>query len=449
MAKRWPTLLAAALLSAGRCGAQVLPSELDKVLAASDQSPAEPAEAAGARSTPAGLELQLWLQHYTAPDHGPSSSVARTVFSYARSWDLAPGWRAGFSDRLDVTQSTGAPMASDTGDAVNSLREAWLSWRHDSADGMSYLDGGRINLRSGVASGYNPTDFFKRNAVRVATSLDPSALRNNRLGVVMLRAQRITESGALTLALAPRLSSGDGDMPDTRGAALALERTNDAAQALLKWSPRLTQSTSLDVLAYAREGDKPQAGLGYSTVLGNAWVLNAEWAGGQRLPLPQAGAAVTADAGQAATHWRSRAALNVVWTLPFGLDLTIERQYVGDAFDAASWRGWRAANSVAEQRALVRLAVRRAGEQEGLVRNAWFVRADWRDAFGMRGLNVSGFTQRDAYDHSALTQLAGSLPLRQAWSVQGQWVHYSGAQDSEFGSTGVRNYVAIHVDYRF
>jgi hypothetical protein len=454
MAKGLLTVLTTAVLVAGRCAAQALPGDLDEVLAASDRAVSEPAPAgpSQAGNALAGLELQLWLQHYTAPDGGPSSSVTRGVLAYTHAWDLEHGWRAGFSDRVDVTRQRGAPMVGDSGDVINSLREAWLSRRYDMTDGMLYLDGGRINLRSGVASGYNPTDFFKRNAVRVATSLDPGALRSNRLGVVMLRAQRIGESGALAVALAPRLGSGDGSMPDTRGVALALERTNDAAQALVKWAPRLSQSASLDVLAYAREGDKPQAGLGFSAVLADAWVLNAEWAGGRRPMLPQLGAVGAVGAANAAeprTHWRNRAALNVVWTMPFGLDLTLERQYVGDAMDAATWRRWRAASGLAEQRALGVLAVRRAQEQEALVRNAWFARADWRDAFGVRGLNVSGFTQRNAYDSSALSQLAASLPLRQAWSVQGQWVRYSGARDSEFGSTGVRNYVAIHLDYRF
>jgi len=45
----------------------------------------------------------------------------------------------------------------------------------------TYLDLGRINLKSGVALGFNPTDFFKTRAVVEPLSADPSVLREDRL----------------------------------------------------------------------------------------------------------------------------------------------------------------------------------------------------------------------------------------------------------------------------
>ena len=51
------------------------------------------------------------------------------------------------------------------------------------------IDLGRINVRNGVALGYNPTDYFRAGAVRAAVSVSPASLKENRQGSVMLRGQ--------------------------------------------------------------------------------------------------------------------------------------------------------------------------------------------------------------------------------------------------------------------
>jgi hypothetical protein len=62
---------------------------------------------------------------------------------------------------------------------LNDFREGFVSWQPH--DGI-YLDLGRINLRSGAALGFNPTDCFKSRAVVEPLSADPSVLREDRLG---------------------------------------------------------------------------------------------------------------------------------------------------------------------------------------------------------------------------------------------------------------------------
>ncbi|MFX5922309.1 hypothetical protein ABTE55_19205, partial [Acinetobacter baumannii] len=81
-------------------------------------------------------------------------------------------------------------------DIVNDLREAYVSWR---GTGETFADAGRINLKSGVALGFNPTDYFRTNAVDIYVSNDPTVLRDNRLGTLMARAQVVREIGAVTL----------------------------------------------------------------------------------------------------------------------------------------------------------------------------------------------------------------------------------------------------------
>src|SRR6201999_1263826 len=91
------------------------------------------------------------------------------------------------SDRLNVFEQDGREaLASDT--LRNDLREASATWQPVVS---YYLEAGRINVRNGAALGFNPTDFFKMRSLVGQASLDPSVLRQNRLGTLMVRAQTI------------------------------------------------------------------------------------------------------------------------------------------------------------------------------------------------------------------------------------------------------------------
>jgi hypothetical protein len=98
---------------------------------------------------------------------------------------FAPGWRAVFADRLDMNRMDGVSGNAD----INTLKEAYLSRQ---AQPNQIVDLGRINVRNGVAMGYNPTDYFRIGALRSAISLDPASLRENRLGSAMLRYQTLS-----------------------------------------------------------------------------------------------------------------------------------------------------------------------------------------------------------------------------------------------------------------
>src|SRR5262249_39880080 len=116
--------------------------------------------------------------------------------------DVRREWRAGrhlmliFSDRLNVRAEHGLAFPTKQ-NVINDWREGFFSW--EILD-RTYVDAGRINLKSGAALGFNPTDFFKTRAVVEPLSSDPSVLREDRLGTLMVRAQRIWAGGAMTVA---------------------------------------------------------------------------------------------------------------------------------------------------------------------------------------------------------------------------------------------------------
>jgi hypothetical protein len=413
-----------------------LPSEQDLEKALAPPAPAGSAQLEG-------LALQLWGQHYWGRGATPGADSARLVFDYARTWQLTPDWTARLSDQLDLVAGRAEP-GPDPSHVRNNLREAWLGWRSTGRPTQYYLDAGRINVRNGTGSGYNPTDFFKRDSVNRATvTLDPRALRENRLGTVMLRAQSIGEAGALTVGLAPRLA--DAHPPGDPGSdtSLAFGRTNGREAAYLKWAPQWSQRVSLDVLAFTRARESPQLGLNLSLLASDAVVVNAEWSGGRHQAL--------AGPGEDDTqwHWRNRGAVNVVWTTPLGLELTLERHYAGDALGRAQWRRWRAVTDPRQRQQLGAIVQRRQLEQEPLVRDAWFVRVSWPDAFKVRDLELAGFTLRNAYDGSGLTQLSAERGFGERARGGVYVAHFSGTRTSEFGNSPVHLQVAAYLEYRF
>lgn len=137
---------------------------------------------------------------------------------------LAAGWRAVVADRLDVNWFDGTQQ-------INTLKQAYVSWQ-PLPDLL--VDAGRVNARQGVALGYNPTDFFRADALRTVDSLDPDILRDERLGTVMLRGEKLWDSGALTALFALRLA----DAPSNGPFSADFGATNNQNRWLLTLSQR-------------------------------------------------------------------------------------------------------------------------------------------------------------------------------------------------------------------
>src|SRR5262249_20134803 len=134
----------------------------------------------------------------------------------------------------------------------------FVSWEPLS---RTFLDAGRINLKSGVALGFNPTDFFKTRAVVEPLSADPTALREDRLGTLMVRAQHIWEGGATTFAFAPALYRPSPVFSNTnlRSLAPSFDRTNAHDRLLVKGTAALFGDFSPELLVY-REGSRTTFG---------------------------------------------------------------------------------------------------------------------------------------------------------------------------------------------
>ncbi|WP_263768945.1 hypothetical protein [Propionivibrio soli] len=400
--------------------------------------------------------LEAWLQGYTWRNADRSASEpapdrqARVALDYRRDWRLSSQWRASVSDRLESARG----LNDSWRETHHMLREAYLTWNNDSggkndtSDGAAggrtelFVDVGRINQRLGVATGYNPTDYFRGGAVVSTTSQNPATLRQNRLGTVATRAQWVTAGQSLSFSWVPRLSHRD--TPDDGDFALGLERTNREEAFLFRWSPRVDERFSLDVPLLMR-GSRLETGTNATLLVGDALVFAFEASVAKRESLPEVRQAM---AGLSSGEQRyTRAAFGATWTAESGISLTLERHHAGDALSRDAWASWRSTLRGPERSAAAaHLGELMAGvgyRRDLLVRDMWFARVAWDDAFQKKGLDLSVFTRVNAYDHSRSWQAEGTWNDVRDWSLRLIVGGNEGSQLSEYGSSRQRRYGAV------
>jgi hypothetical protein len=330
---------------------------------------------------------------------------------------LAPGWRVIFSDRLDWGWQSEAPNEFK----INTLKELYASWQATPND---IVDFGRINTRFGVASGYNPTDYFREDAVRNTVSIDPDSLRNNRLGSVMLRAQTLWTGGGASLMLSPKLTdngTSDAFSPD-------FGATNHENRYLLAVSQQIIDNVNPQFLLYGEQGKPAQFGFDLTHVIGDATVVYVEWSGGQ------GGMQAVQALGQSATQaFRNRLATGFTYTTSNKISLTVETEFDGAAPDSGEWNALRSGPLPLYEQ--YRDTAQNA--QELTTRKALFCYASWQDAM-INHLDLTAFARQDLIDHSRVDWFEG----RYHWDhtdLALQWQHYGGRSWTDYGAVPQRS----------
>ncbi len=354
--------------------------------------------------THASSGLRLEVQAQTADLRFKPAGLARQqqrgVLDFRREWTLRPHLKLGLSNRLEQVHA-------DTGSVTrHALREAYASWRWGGTDGAdNYLDIGRVQWRNGVASGFNPSDFLKRGAVLDLGTQNPQALRENRLGTVMLRQQWLGHFGSLQLAFIPKLSSRPSTAAQANPREPAWERTNAEDAALLRFAPKTGETWTAEGLLYDRAGEPVRGALNLTGAVGDAWIVHAEWAGGRA-----GGGAARNSTGPntttAASHHDQELAVGASWTTPWGWIATVERHQSSTIGSS----------------------------------DAWFTRIAWDNAFGLRNINLAAFARINSSDHSRLWQLDARWHLNDHHSLALIWGQYEGSPGSEYGRVPTRAY---------
>ncbi|HEY2275507.1 MAG TPA: hypothetical protein VGH61_08400 [Steroidobacteraceae bacterium] len=428
--------------------------DLNLIPQSADTSPAaaSPAAAGAPRrifveDTVSGSRLENDLLPAPPPPPQPRWEE-RALLDVRREWQGGDDLRLAYSGRLNLRAEDGLGFPNHE-NLTNDLREAYLGW--EPVDQL-FLDVGRVNVKSGVALGFNPTDFFKTRAVVEPLSVDPVVLREDRLGTLMLRAERIWTKGSLTAVYAPAVSS---DSPiytsfDLRSLNPMFDRTNAHDRWLLKGTVDVAEGFSPELLAYESQG-RVRFGANLAENFGQSVVAYLEWSGGRRgtvsedaLAFGQAtgslpAAAVNVLPGLGAVAFRNQVVAGASYTTPLPkITFNLEFLYSEAGFTGTDWNEWFRAGSAAGASSPIAGALwyvrQYAADQQDLISQRFaFLRMDWVDAFVPK-LEVSGFAETDLADGSTRLQLGADYYLSDHWTVGGLILLDSGGRHSDFGS---------------
>lgn len=328
---------------------------------------------------------------------------------------LAPGLRGVLANRLDVDWQ-GLAQRNE----INTLKEAYLSWqpRND-----VIVDLGRVNQYSGVAIGYNPTDFFRNGAVRSVVSVDPASIKKNRQGSVMLRGQVLWEGASLAALYSP----GVGAAPSSAPFSANWGATNPRDRAMLVFSKHLGADFNPQWLLYKEQGAAPQFGVNLTRLLNDATVAYVEWSGGRTSSL------LSKTSGwKEEEKFRHRVSTGLTYTTSNKLSMTLEYEYSGVGLDRDAWTTLPQVSLPA----YVRYREVAQSMQEMPTRRATLFYATWQDMLVTR-LDAAVMVRRNGTDQSRLSW----AELRYRWprdELALQWQGGSGTVLTEYGAAPVR-----------
>ena len=360
----------------------------------------------------------------------PDEQLHRATIDLQVDKTISAPWRVVLADRLDMGDVQNLNGAASIRD-VNTLKEAYVSW---AAQTSLLFDAGRINPRLGVATGYDPTDEFRKSAVRSVDSIDPASLRENRMGSVMVRGQTLWTGGSLTALFSPKLES----QPNSAGYNVDLGATNHEDRWMLIASEQVTESINPQLLIWREQDNAPQFGLNLTGLIGTAAIAYLECSAGRGSSLAAEALVLPRD-----TAFRSRLAGGATYTFESKLSLTAEYEFSGAGMNAVQWRELQAGPLAA----YVQLRIFAFDEQDMVTRRAAFVLASWPDA-GLRDLDLKAWTKFDLIDHSRMIW----LEARYHWSrVEAalQLQYDSGTVLSDFGALPQARIGTVLVRYYF
>ena len=358
-----------------------------------------------------------------------SVGTARASFDFSTAASVGPGLRAVFSDRVDHLYPAPAPGADAT---VNTLREAYLSWQPQSRN--TVLEFGRINLRYGPGYGYNPTDFFRDGALRVVTTADPFALRENRQGSVMLHAQRLWSGGSLSVAFSPKLA----DDPNTDGWNPDLGSTNNRNRTLVALGTQWSQRVSSQLFLYKDAALETSVGANMTALLSDAVVGHLEWTRSKEPDLLSRISSLPSST----TSTRNRFVGGATYTTASKLSVTAEYEYNGFALSKSDWAAL--GSAPATQLSYIGEAIQL---QELPSRQAYLIYVTQKSLW-LKNLDLTAYLRFNPDDNSRLAW----IELRHHWTkfdLSLQLQQNMGSATSDFGILPDRRLVQVLGTYYF
>lgn len=348
--------------------------------------------------------------------------VSRAAIDLRTSFPLSPSVRGTLSGRFDATK----PADPRLDGPIASVREAYAGWQNEAA--TQVVEIGRINIRQGPGYGYNPTDFLRDNSLRTLTTADPFQLRENRMGSVMLRAQRLWTGGSVDFVYSPELS----ETRSTNGVSFDLGSTNARDRGMVALNTRWSETLNSQLSLYREAGTPLRLGVSGTALLSQSLVAHGE------LTTSRESSLLSRALGRPdALRTKQRVTAGLTYTTPFQLSLTVE--YEGNGFAVAR------ADSRAIQQAGPQVwsayYLQALSLQETASRHAALLYATQRD-LGLKNLDLTVILRANVTDKSRMTWIDLKYRMDKV-DLALQYQHNGGSLGTEFGSAVNRQLTSV------
>lgn len=340
------------------------------------------------------------------------------------------------------------------------LREAYLLHEQDNF----VLEGGRINIRNGVAIGFNPTDFFRGLNADQSPNLDPSEARLNRLGVVALRVGYLWDTGSASLTYSPKITGGSDWWHDHDVWGLNLSVTNPRDRFLLSYTQEVAEGISPELYLFV-DDDEVTGGLAASASIGDRWLVYGEMTHGRGRTILDSSLSEARKIGRLsrpinATYgdkdnkqMLTRVALGASYTFPSNLLLTTEYLYNEAGFSGKDWDRYfdlakAVDGDVGSSRQLASMFLYGAYLQEPVSKHSLFLRAVQSELANGK-LTLSGISNISLVDQSGSGQIEAAYEVTEDFIVTGRVGVSFGGRKTDFGSQSSRAFSTLKLNYHF
>lgn len=323
------------------------------------------------------------------------------------------------------------------------IKEAYLSWQQSPT---LFFDVGRVNIKSGVATGFNPTDYFKVGSLLDRNTEDISQLRDARLGSLVMRGQKLWDGGSLTLVASPKISNKTNHW--TTGKEIVgfnFHKSNDRSRIMLKLNQLITENFTPEIIYYNESG-KHNLGINISQSVNDQWIAYSEWNIGKRRNLIDEAlrdqrkshqllpSIIDQFANDSGEEYLQQLAIGASFTSGLNITTKLEYQYNQAGLSHAEASKWFDAmqnpDAIGQLMSIRGLAQNR---NEPLGQHSLFLRSNGSDIM-VDKLDFTGLLITDLNDHSHLIQIEAEYELNSKSSISLKLAKFRGDKESIYGS---------------
>ncbi len=341
------------------------------------------------------------------------------------------------------------------------IKEAYFSWQKSPT---AFFDLGRINIKNGVATGFNPTDYFKVGTVLDRNTEDVSQLRDARLGALLVQGQKLWQGGSLSVLATPKINhKANHWTTDKEIAGLNLHKSNDRSRVLLKLTQEINDGFSPELLYYNEAGNH-NIGLNLSRVINKKWFAYAEWNIGKRRNLIDEALKDAREVAQLSPaimqkfkkdngkSYQQQAATGASYTSESNITTKFEYHFNQAGLSKTQAGNWFSLGLKARNPTEIGqlLSIRGLAQTRGepLGKHSLFIRSNWTDA-GRDDLDLTGLLLADLNDNSFIAQAQATYELNNKSTVSLRIAKYQGDKESIYGSLGQDYSLSLLLKYDF